>query len=83
MGLLLLRIFAGVFVLTALVAMFSANALNKRQMGSENKTLLALWRLQPDDDERRAIHRRYRFCVKMALFSLGVVVSSIALAMMK
>ena len=63
--------------------MFSANALNKRQMGSEDKTLLALWRLQPDDDERRAIHRRYRFCVKMALFSLGVVVSSIALAMMK
>ena len=83
MGLLLLRIFAGVFVLTALVAMFSANALNKRQMGSEDNTLLALWRLQPDDDERRAIHRRYRFCVKMALFSLGVVVSSIALAMMK
>ncbi len=82
MGLLLLRIFAGVFVLTALVALLSASALGKRQPDDESASLLELWRIEPGDDERQAIHRLYRLCVKLALFSLAVVVSSIALAMM-
>ena len=82
MGLLLLRIFAGVFVLTALVALMSASALGKRQTDNESASLLDLWRTEPNDEERRAIHRRYRFCVKLSLYSLAVVVSSIALAML-
>jgi len=81
MGLLLLRIFAALFVLTTLVALMSAGALRKRTVSAEPQNLMALWRVVPGDDEGQSIQRRFRLCVKLALFSGAFVVGSIALAM--
>jgi len=88
MGLLLLRIFAAVFVLSVVVAMLTAIELKKmRRADAPAGSWLSrkLWIQNAGHYEAGAqsLHRRFRLCFALSWISFFLVFGSIALAMVE
>jgi hypothetical protein len=86
MGLLLLRIFAAVFVLSVIVAMMTAAELGKmKRADSPNRSWMThMFRVLSADHfepEAQSIHQRFRLCFALSWISFFLVFGSIFLAM--